>query len=215
MGLVHVDIEQGGRFMKKSIGILCFLMVAVLVFAGCKSKSIDVRGTVTALNPADNQASSFYGCTYTNEYFGFKCDLSSDWEISNTSDEAIALWSLKADAQFTIHVYNYFGSLNTIGKTSKEISQLIADSALNFYIKNNVVPSGEFSDIELECLGEKRTGILVQAENGPTPRTSAVLTVNKDGYFVLFQVHYLRSAEIEEVQDFFANMIIDHPSVAA
>ena len=62
--------------MKKSIGILCFLMVAVLVFAGCKSKSIDVRGTVTALNPADNQASSFYGCTYTNEYFGFKSDLS-------------------------------------------------------------------------------------------------------------------------------------------
>lgn len=58
-------------------------------------------------------------------------------------------------------------------------------------------------------------GLLLQAENDPTPRKSAVLTVNKDGYFVLFQVHYLRSASIEEVQDFFVNMIIDHPSVAA
>lgn len=218
MGLVHVDMEQGGRFMKKSIGILCFLMVAVLVFAGCESKSIDVRGTVTALNPADNQASSFYGCTYTNEYFGFKCDLSSDWEISNINprpDEAIALWAQKSDAQLSIHVYNQFGSFNTIGKSGKEISKVFADGVLKFYLDNKVVPSGEFSDIELECLGGKHMGLLLQAENGPTPRTSAVLTVNKDGYFVLFQVHYLRSASIEEVQDFFVNMIIDHPSVAA
>ena len=100
-------------------------------------------------------------------------------------------------------------------KSGKEISKVFADGVLKFYLDNKVVPSGEFSDIELECLGGKHTGLLLQAENGPTPRTSAVLTANKDGYFVLFQVHYLRSASIEEVQDFFVNMIIDHPSVAA
>ena len=100
-------------------------------------------------------------------------------------------------------------------KSGKEISKVFADGVLKLYLDNKVVPSGEFSDIELESLGGKHMGLLLQAENGPTPRTSAVLTVNKDGYFVLFQVHYLRSASIEEVQDFFVNMIIDHPSVAA
>lgn len=204
--------------MKKHIILISLFMVAVLLFTGCESKSIDIRGTVAPLYEEETEITSFSGCKYTNEYFGFKCNLPEEWSVDNADyrqEEYVALTSRKDDTQFFIQVYNWFGSLNTIGKSSKEISKVFADSVLNFYLKNNVVPNGEFSDIELDCLGKKRTGILIQANEGPTPRTSAVLTVYKDGYFVLFQVHYLRSASIEEVQEFFVNTILDHPSVAA
>ena len=166
MGLVHDDIEQGGRFVKKSIGLSCFLMVAIIIFSGCNTEKF-ILGEFTPSGEDGPKSEYFQGGTYINEYFGFtatfpkeKSRISKN-ELENTHGIAA---SFEDGASLVIRVFNTENRDETKGKPEEEIAEMyfkaIRKNIQNKEIAKNV---GGYLNLNIQFLGQERNVLAVKS----------------------------------------------------
>ena len=166
MGLVHVDIEQGGRFMKKSIGVLCFLVAAILTFSGCNIEKF-ILGEFTPLAGESLEREYFQGGTYINKYFGFtatfpkeKSRISKN-ELENTHG---IVASFEDCSSLVIRVFNTENQDETKGKTEEEIAEMYF-KAIRKNIQNKEIAKndGGYLNLNIQFLGQERNVLAVKS----------------------------------------------------
>lgn len=200
--------------MKKSIGILCFLMGAVLVFAGCNSGSLDIRGTFSPLDSnAEADSEYYYGGTYQNEFFGFKCEFSEEWQIQNPknhSDEIIAFTGHTKDLTLNINVLKTDKFDKLKDKSAKEMLTFLQEGLIESGIETT---DGETYEIELEFLNKQHKAATVKTlplvDDGRSGATT-VLYLKYEYYNVLIQFYtYNEKANDDVIKEFFKSTF--HP----
>lgn len=194
--------------MKKLIILISLFMVAVLLFTGCESGSLDIRGTFTPLNSNVEADSEFYyGGTYENEFFGFKCKFSEDWHIQNPknhSDEIIAFTGHTKDLTLNINVLNTDKFDKLKDKSSMEMLNFFQDGLIESGIQTT---DGEAYEIELEFLNKQHKAATVKTlplVNNGNPGATTVLYLKYDYYNVLIHFYaYNEKANDDVIKEFF------------
>ena len=200
--------------MKKHIRVIAIFMIVVALFTGCKSGSLDVRGTFTPLDSsADADSEFYYGGTYENEFFGFKCEFSEEWQIQNPknhSDEIIAFTGHTKDLTLNINVLKTDKFDKLKDKSAKEMLTFLQEGLIESGIETT---DGETYEIELEFLNEQHKAATVKTlplvEDG-RPGATTVLYLKYEYYNVLIQFYtYNEKANDDVIKEFFKSTF--HP----
>ncbi len=200
--------------MKKHIGMLSFFMASVLLFTACKSGSLDIRGTFTPLDSNAEAGIEFYhGGTYENEFFGFKCEFSEDWQIQNPknhSDEIIAFVGHTKDLMLNICVLKADKFDKLKNKSAEEILNFFQDGLIESGTQET---DGETYEIELEFLNKQHKAATVKTlplvDNG-SPGATTVLYLKYEYYNILIQFYtYNEKANDDVIKEFFKSTF--HP----
>ena len=197
--------------MKKFISMLSILLTCILIFTGCESGYIDIRGTVT---PMDSNASPdselFNGGTYENEFFGFKSDFSADWELQNPkyfSNKNMALTAHTKDLSLTINMIKLNVLSDLRDKPENELSDYFLKLHQNNLEKSNLqTTDGEPYEIELEFLNNQHKATTAKThlvDNG-SPGVTTFLALNYKEYIILIQLStYNEKANVDTIKDFY------------
>ncbi len=152
--------------MKKSIGVLCFLVAAILTFSGCNTEKF-ILGEFTPSGEDGPKSEYFQGGTYINGYFGFtatfpkeKSRISKN-ELENTHG---IVASFEDGASLVIRVFNTENQDETKGKTEEEIAEMyfkaIRKNIQNKELAKNV---GGYLNLNIQFLGQERNVLAVKS----------------------------------------------------
>lgn len=204
--------------MKKHIRVIAIFMIVVALFTGCKSGYLDIRGAFTPLDSsADADSEFYYGGTYENEFFGFKCEFPADWQIQNPknhSDEIIAFVGNTKDLMLNINVLKTDKFDKLKDKSAKEMLDLFQEGLIE---SGTETTDGEIYEIDLEFLNKQHKAATVKTlplvDDGRSGATT-VLYLKYEYYNILIQFYaYNEKATDDVIKEFFKTTFspIDKP----
>ena len=202
--------------MKKSIGLLCFLMVAIIIFSGCNTEKF-ILGEFTPSGEDGPKSEYFQGGTYTNEYFGFIATFPKDKtrisknELENDSG---IIASFEDGSSLLIRIFNTENQNETKGKTEEEISGMyFKASRENIQNKGIAKNEGDYFNFSVQFLGQEKNVLAVK---------SAHMVEGLEGGIAFYlplangNVHMAITGEIigarteEDIQEFLDNIFAEN-----
>ncbi len=179
------------------------MLIIVMLFAGCKSGKMDIRGSFKPFDTtAKNSAGQFYGGTYTNKFFGIEGVFTGNWAVKEPEVENNPSYILQGAAShkyFHINIiaegWIKYGTVEDFFK--EEIAWRVKEQGMKL--------QGDYYSEDFNFLGQKAKAILINTiPRGEECETiAAQVCVKYEEYYFILRMFFCNEFGTHEVMQSF------------